>query len=104
MLEALIGIIVLQVVVFAVCVCVAVRVYLNSQERAGDLLMRSLTAERLAASNERQWWQHQVEVALNRHQFPDIAAMQTASSAPDTPEPAETAYVDERREFELQEQ
>lgn len=105
--EALIGIIVLLVVVNVGCVAYTFKSFQNSQEQNSRLLMQAYDQGIAVAREERQFWQHQLQIAVNRDQFPDIAAMQTSSSTPrpvpDDPDEEEAVYVDETREAQLQE-
>lgn len=104
MTQALIGIIVLLVLANIGFVYLTVKAIQDSQERYTTSLRDMIVTLNHQANNERQWWQHQLQIALNRSQFPEVAEMQTASSAEARAEATEAEYVDENKELELQEQ
>lgn len=91
----LIGTIILMELALVACVIVCIKSIQSlteSQNSSKEKILNDLIA---SSQVDREWWAHQLQIALNRSQFPETANMQSAMSAAKAPELAEVSYTGE---------
>jgi hypothetical protein len=95
MVIVLIGTIILTVLALVTCIVACIKA-IRSITESSNRLQHELTSQIVdELSTQRQFWQHQLQIALNRLYNPDLASMQSAVSSDREPQLSEVKYVGE---------